>query len=57
VKAHTTIRNQGGNLKLASLNKRVHDLLEVTRLATVFDIQKDDTSAVESFGGSPKIVA
>jgi anti-sigma B factor antagonist len=57
VKAHTTIRNQGGNLKLASLNKRVHDLLEVTRLATVFDIQKDETSAVESFGCSPKVVA
>jgi anti-sigma B factor antagonist len=57
VKAHTTIRNQGGHLKLASLNKRVHDLLEITRLATVFDIQKDETIAVESFGSSPQVVA
>jgi len=57
VKAHTTIRNQGGHLKLASLNKRVHDLLEITRLATVFDIQKDEAGAVESFGGSPQVVA
>jgi anti-sigma B factor antagonist len=57
VKAHTTIRNQGGHLKLASLNKRVHDLLEITRLATVFDIQKDETIAVESFGNSPQVVA
>jgi anti-sigma B factor antagonist len=52
VKAHTTIRNQGGQLKLANLNKRVHDLLEMTRLSAVFDIQKDETSAVESFGPS-----
>jgi anti-sigma B factor antagonist len=49
VKAHTTIRNQGGKLKLASLTKRVHDLLEMTRLSAVFDIQKDEASAIESF--------
>ena len=41
VKAHTTIRNKGGELKLANLNKRVHDLLQATRLYAVFDIQKD----------------
>ncbi len=57
VKAHTTIRNQGGQLKLSNLNKRVHDLLEITRLATVFDIQKDERSAIESFGGSSQVVA
>ena len=52
VKAHTTIRNQGGQLKLTNLNQRVHDLLEMTRLSAVFDIQKDETSAIKSFGGS-----
>jgi len=51
VKTHTTLRNIGGELKLASLNKRVHDLLEMTRLAAVFDIQKDEASAIKSFGG------
>jgi anti-sigma B factor antagonist len=50
VKAHTTIRNQGGNLKLANLNKRIHDLLVMTRLSSVFDIQKDEGSAIKSFG-------
>jgi anti-sigma B factor antagonist len=50
VKTHTTLRNMGGELKLASLNKRVHDLLEMTRLAAVFDIQKDEASAIKSFG-------
>ncbi|MGA9384833.1 MAG: STAS domain-containing protein, partial [Candidatus Sulfotelmatobacter sp.] len=52
VKAHTTIRNQGGHLKLANLTKRVHDLLQMTRLSSVFDIEKDEASAIESFGGS-----
>jgi len=52
VKAHTTIRNQGGQLKLTNLNKRVHDLLQMTRLSAVFDIQKDEASAIKSFGGS-----
>jgi len=55
VKAHTTIRNQGGQLKLANLNKRVNDLLEMTRLSAVFDIQKDETSAIESFGPSQAV--
>jgi anti-sigma B factor antagonist len=52
VKAHTTTRSHGGQLKLANLNKRVHDLLELTRLSTIFDIQKDESSAIKSFGSS-----
>jgi anti-sigma B factor antagonist len=58
-KTHTTIRNKGGELKLVSLSKRIHDLLEITRLAAVFDIQKDESSAIQSFGGkdSPRASA
>jgi len=51
VKSHTTIRNQGGDLKLTNLNKRVNDLLQMTRLSAVFDIQKDEATAIESFDG------
>jgi len=51
VKAHTTLRNQNGQLKFANLNKRVNDLLQMTRLSAVFDIHKDESSAVGSFGG------
>ncbi len=51
VKTHTTIRNRGGQLKLANLNRRVHDLLQMTRLYTVFDIEQDEASALKSFGG------
>jgi anti-sigma B factor antagonist len=52
VKAHTTTKSHGGQLKLANLNKRIHDLLEITRLSTIFDIQKDESSAIRSFGSS-----
>jgi anti-sigma B factor antagonist len=50
VKTYTTVRNQGGTLKLVSLSKRVHDLLQMTRLSAVFDIQADEASAIHSFG-------
>ena len=51
VKTHTTIRNRGGELKLTNLNRRVHDLLHMTRLSAVFAIEKDEGSAIESFRG------
>jgi len=51
VKAHTTLRNQGGQLRLVNLNKRVNDLLEMTRLSAVFDIERDEASAIGSLGG------
>jgi anti-sigma B factor antagonist len=53
VKTHTTVHNKGGELKLAGLNMRVQDLLEVTRLVAVFDIQKNETSAIQSFTTAP----
>jgi anti-sigma B factor antagonist len=51
VKALTTVRSRGGELRLASLNKRVHDLLEMTKLCAVFDIRKDEASALQSLSG------
>ncbi len=51
VKTHTTIRNQGGQLRLVNLSKRVNDLLQMTRLSGVFDIEKDEASAIESLRG------
>lgn len=49
VSAFTTVKNQGGELKLLNLTKKVHDLLQITKLYTVFDVQDDETSAVGSF--------
>jgi anti-sigma B factor antagonist len=52
VKAHTTVRNKGGQLKLVNLNKRVSDLLHMTRLSSVFDIHDSEAAAISSFAGS-----
>jgi anti-sigma B factor antagonist len=49
VKSYTTIRNHGGQMKLVNLSKRMHDLLQMTRLSAVFDIQPDEASAIQSF--------
>ena len=49
VSAFTSVRNQGGELKLLNLTKKVHDLLQITKLYTVFDIKDDETSAIQSF--------
>ncbi len=49
VSAFTTVRNGGGELKLLNLTKKVHDLLQITKLYTVFDIRDDEAAAVASF--------
>ena len=49
VSAFTSVRNQGGELKLLNLTKKVHDLLQITKLYTVFDIKDDEASAVQSY--------
>ncbi len=49
VSAFTTVRNQGGELKLLNLTKKVHDLLQITKLYTVFDIKDDEASAIAAY--------
>jgi anti-sigma B factor antagonist len=49
VSAFTSVKNQGGELKLLNLTKKVHDLLQITKLYTVFDIKDDEASAIGSF--------
>jgi anti-sigma B factor antagonist len=51
IQTFTTIRNQGGQMKLVNLNKRVQDLLVMTNLHKVFEIHDDEASAIKSFGG------
>ena len=46
---YTTLRNQGGELKLMNLTKNVRNLLQVTRLYTVFDVHDDQASALSAF--------
>jgi anti-sigma B factor antagonist len=49
VSAFTAVRREGGELKLLNLTKKVHDLLQITKLYTVFDIKDDEASAIKSF--------
>jgi anti-sigma B factor antagonist len=43
------VRNAGGELKLLNLTQKVHDVLHVTKLYTVFDIRDDEFKAVKAF--------
>ncbi len=49
VSGFTTVTNNGGQLKLIGLSKRVKDLLQITKLYTVFEAFDDETEAVRSF--------
>ena len=49
VSAFTAVSNQGGQLKLLNLTKKVHDLLQITKLYTVFDIHDDEAKGIASF--------
>jgi len=52
VRAFTSVRKQGGELKLLNLTKNVHNVMQTTRLYTVFDIMDNEAVAVKSFGQS-----
>ena len=49
VALYTTARNAGGSIKLARLTQRVGDLLQVTKLLTVFEVYNSEDEAVQSF--------
>jgi anti-sigma B factor antagonist len=49
VSGFTTVTNQGGQVKLLKLTKRVSDLLQITKLYTVFEVFDDEAAAVRSF--------
>jgi len=49
VALYTTARNGGGAIKLANLTQRVGDLLQVTKLLTIFEVYDTEEEAVDSF--------
>ena len=49
VSGFTAVRNRSGELKLLNLTKKVNDLLQLTKLFTVFDVYSDETTAIRSF--------
>lgn len=49
VGAHTAVQGANGELKLTNLSRRVNDILQITRLFTVFDVQANEDAALRSF--------
>src|SRR6202140_1421143 len=49
VRTHASVRSHGGQLKLANPSKHVHDLLKMTKLDRVLDVEQDEASALNSF--------
>ena len=49
VRTYTTVSRQGGSMKLLNLTKRIHDLLSITKLLTVFETFDLEDDAVKSF--------
>lgn len=48
VTAFTTVRNHEGQLKLLNLTRRVQDLLQITKLLTVFEVFNSETEALKT---------
>jgi len=49
VSGFSAVKGQGGELKLLHLTKKVHDLLQITKLYTVFDVHSDEATVLNSF--------
>jgi len=52
VATFSSVRKQGGELKLLNLTNKVHDVLQITRLYTVFDVSDNEAAAIKSFAQS-----
>lgn len=50
ISGYTTVKREGGSLKLVNLTKRIQDLLAITKLITVFETFENEAEALSSFG-------
>jgi len=57
VSAFTIVRKHDGELKLLKLTNKVRELMQITRLYTIFDIRDDEMAAVKSFCQSAAAIA
>jgi anti-sigma B factor antagonist len=51
VSSYTTVRSKGGDVKLLKLTSKTRDLLQMTKLLTVFDVYDDENKAVSALKG------
>lgn len=52
VGSFATVSNRGGQLKLLNLQKKLQELMQITKLMTVFDTYTNEGSALRSFGSA-----
>jgi anti-sigma B factor antagonist len=52
VSAFTSVKKQGGELKLLNLTNKVEGVMQLTKLFTIFDVMDDESVAIKSFGQS-----
>jgi anti-sigma B factor antagonist len=57
VRTYTSVRNKGGYVKMVNPSKRVHELLQLTHMALVFDVHTDEASAIQSFASTKPTAA
>ena len=50
VASHTSARSQGASLKLSNLGSKFQEILQVTKLVTVFEVYPSEAAAIGSFG-------
>ncbi|HEY0459408.1 MAG TPA: STAS domain-containing protein [Pyrinomonadaceae bacterium] len=55
VAGYTTLQKNGGELKILRLTERVHELMVITKLLTVFDVFDDEQEAIESFSRAAQV--
>ncbi len=49
ISSHVTLSKKGGQIKLLHLTQRLHELMTITKLLTIFDVYDDESEAVDSF--------
>jgi anti-sigma B factor antagonist len=49
VAAHLSAKNQGASVRLSQLGNKFHEVLQMTKLLTVFDVYDSEAAAVSSF--------
>jgi anti-sigma B factor antagonist len=49
VRSYSVVRQRGGEMRLVHLNPRVQDLLQITRVNTIFEIYSEENAALQAF--------
>jgi len=50
VASHTSARAQGASMKISNLGSKFQEILQVTKLVTVFEVYPSEAAAIASFG-------